>query len=668
MNKAFAQKRITKLRDLINYHREQYHVYDREEIPETALDSLKKELSDIESEFPDLITPDSPTQRVAGKPLDKFKKINHVVAQWSFQDAFSEDDMHEFDARIKRHLEKVLGERVSPTYTVELKIDGFKVVLTYKDGVLDNAATRGDGRVGEDVTMNVRTIESIPLTLKKPENIIVEGEIWMPKKTFDLLNKKRLDAHEDLYANPRNVAAGTIRQLDPKIVAERKLDVFIYDIAQTDHQFVNQTEELQALQRLGFKINTHFKHCKTINDVMSFWKSWQSKKDDQEYLIDGVVVKVHEVEYQELLGYTGKAPRFAIALKFPAEQVTTVVEDIHFQVGRTGVITPVAHLRPVLVAGSTVSRATLHNEDEIERLDIRIGDTVILQKAGDIIPQIVEVLKELRPEESKKFVFPKKISACGGDGSIERIAGKAAYKCVDIQSDELEKQKLTYFASKKAFDIEHCGPKVITQLYDAGLIQTPVDLFTLEQGDLESLERFGEKSTRNLLEALHQKKKVSLSRLITGLSIHHVGEETSVLLAETFGDIEEIMKATVQDLIAIGGIGLVAAESLVAWFGEARNFDMLQKLLTFIEVEKTLINKTVGFFTDKSVVLTGALQSLTRPEAAGVIRNQGGSIMASVSSRTDYVVAGEKAGSKLTKAEEIGVEVLNEGDFLKKMG
>jgi len=667
MDKTSSQKRITKLRSLINYHREQYHVYDREEIPETALDSLKKELVDLESKFPELITSDSPTQRIAGKPLDKFKKIKHVIPQWSFNDAFSPEDMDEFDARVKRHLRKSFGREVNPTYTVELKIDGFKIVLTYKGGVLESAATRGDGKIGEDVTMNVRTIESIPLTLKKPEDIIVEGEIWMPKKAFNFLNKKKQDDGEDLYANPRNVAAGTIRQLDPKIVAERKLDIFVYDIAQADHRFITQEEELEELRDLGFKINTHFKHCKTIDEVITFWKSWQSKKDKQEYLIDGVVVKVHEIEYQEVLGYTGKAPRFAIALKFPAEQVTTVIEDIHFQVGRTGVITPVAHLRPVLVAGSTVSRATLHNEDEIKRLDVRIGDTIILQKAGDIIPQVVEVLKELRPKEAQKFVFPNKIDSCGGDGSIERIQGQAAYKCVDVQSDTLEKQKLTYFASKKAFDIEHCGPKVIAQLYDGGLIQTPVDLFTLEKGDLEALERFGEKSAQNLLDALQKKKTIQLHRLITGLSIHHVGEETAILLAETFGSMSKIMKARQDDFAAISGVGGVVAESLVEWFDEPRNSDMLSTLLEYVEIEKISRNKKQGFFTDKSVVLTGSLQTLTRPVAVEMIRNQGGSIVSSVSQRTDYVVAGEKSGSKLTKAEELGVEVLSEEEFLKKV-
>lgn len=667
MNKAEAQKRLEKLRDVINYHREQYHVYDREEIPEEALDSLKNELKSLEDQYPDLITPDSPSQRVAGKPLDAFEKVTHTIPQWSFHDAFTEEDMLDWEAKIKRKLISVLGEDVSPTYTVELKIDGFKIVLTYENGVLVTAATRGDGKVGENVTMNVRTIESVPLKLASPETIIVEGEIWMPKKAFDLLNHKRQEAGEELYANPRNVAAGTIRQLDPRIVAERKLDIFVYDIAQYDESFDTQLEELKILQKVGFKVNQEFKHCKTIQEVINFWKSWEKKKDKQEYLIDGVVVKVNEVEYQEALGYTGKAPRFAIALKFPAEQVTTVVEDIHFQVGRTGVVTPVAHLRPVSVAGSTVSRATLHNEDEIKRLDVRIGDTIILQKAGDIIPQVVEVIKDLRPKEAKPFVFPKHIPACGGDGSIERIPGQAAHRCVDVASDVLEKQKLSYFVSKKAFDIDHCGPKVIEQLYDEGLVQEPADLFTLEQGDLEVLERFGEKSAQNLLKALHDKKSVPLHRLLIGLSIHHVGEETALLIAESLKTLDKVRNASQADLEKIEGVGNIVAESIVTWFADPKKEKQLDNLLRHVSVEASHVQTTSGFFTGKTVVITGTLESMSREQVAEIVRSQGGSVASGVSKNTNFLIAGEKAGSKLTKAEDLGVPVLDEEAFLKKI-
>jgi len=667
MKKKDAEKRIGKLRDLIDYHRAQYHVHDSLEISEEALDSLKNELVIIEREFPELITKDSPTQRVAGTPLDSFKKITHTISQWSFNDAFTEEDMYDFDAKVKRQLSGLYDDDITPTYTVELKIDGFKIVLTYEEGVLATAATRGNGKVGEDVTVNVRTIDSVPLKLQNPTSIIVEGEIWLPKSEFEKINKERRNIGEEEYANPRNVAAGTIRQLDSKIVAMRNLDIFVYDIAQCDTEPETQIEELELLQRIGFKVNRHFKHCKNIDDVIDFWKSWQSRKDNQEYLIDGIVVKVHEIEYQRALGYTGKAPRFAIALKFPAEQVTTIIEDIHFQIGRTGVITPVAYLRPVSVAGSTVSRATLHNEDEIKRLDVRVGDTIILQKAGDIIPQVVQVLKELRPNSAKPFIFPKKIAGCGGDGSIERIRGQVAYRCVNRRSDILEKQKIAYFVSKKAFDIEHCGPKVIEQLYDNGLIQTSADLFTLEKGDLEVLERFGEKSTLNLLSSIENKKTISLSRFLIALSIHHVGEETSIILAQNFKSLQAVKNVSFETLRSIDGIGEVVAKSIIEWFKEEQNQQLLKALLDNVVVEDFIDNAVEGFFSNKLIVLTGTMQTIKREEAVLRIREQGGVIGASISKKTDYLIVGEKAGSKLAKAEKLGVEVMSEEDFLKKI-
>ncbi|TAK58182.1 NAD-dependent DNA ligase LigA, partial [Patescibacteria group bacterium] len=414
-------ERLAKLKLAIEKHRYQYHVLDKQDISESALDSLKHELVQIETEYPELITPDSPSQRVAGKPLDEFKKVTHKVSQWSFNDAFSPEDMVAFDARVKRFLSR----DSSIGYVCELKIDGLKLVLEYQRGVLVRGATRGDGKVGEDVTENVKTIESVPLTLSRPIDVIVEGEAYMSKTVFDQLNREREKKGEPVFANPRNVTAGSIRQLDPRIVAERKLSTFIYDVAQSSESIPeNQDDELVYLRELGFRVNSHSKVCENIDEVIEYWKIWQKKAPKQDYLIDGVVVKVRDKKQQEILGYTGKAPRFGIAFKFPAEQVTTVVEDIVLQIGRTGVLTPVAHLRPVSVAGSTVSRATLHNEDEIKRLDVRIGDTVILQKAGDVIPDIVSVLTEMRTGREKPYVFPKKVLACGGDGSIERIPGQ----------------------------------------------------------------------------------------------------------------------------------------------------------------------------------------------------------------------------------------------------
>src|SRR3989338_448562 len=509
-------ERIKKLREAINRHRYLYHVENKSEISPEALDSLKRELAELESRYPELVTSDSPTQRVAGKALAQFKKVVHAVPQWSFNDAFDEEDMRAFDERVK----KTLGESFSaPEYIAELKIDGLKVVLTYENGVLTNAATRGDGRVGEDVTHNIRTIESVPLRLEEPVSLIAEGEVFMPKGVFDKLNKKRKKEGLELFANPRNVAAGSIRQLDPNITSERELDTFIYDLVRLGNRALpdTQEEELKLLKKLGFKVNPDFKKFRDIEGVIGFWEEWADKKDKQDYLIDGIVVKVDKRKYQERLGCTGKAPRFGIAFKFAAEQVTTVVENITLQLGRTGVLTQVAVLRPVLVAGSTVSRATLHNEDEIKRKDIRIGDTVVIQKAGDVIPEVVKVMAEMRTGKEKIFRFPTHFPLCGGDGRIERVPGQAAYRCVAQNSYEQQRRKLEHFASRKVFDIDGLGPQIIKQLMDADIISNLDDIFTIKKGDLETLERFGEKSISNLLEAIEKARTVTLGRFIASL-------------------------------------------------------------------------------------------------------------------------------------------------------
>lgn len=664
MNKTEAKNRLIELKKLVNHHRYLYHVLDKQEISEAALDSLKHEIVQIETQFPDLVTSDSPSQRVAGAPLPEFEKIKHKIAQWSFNDVFDEKEIRDFDARIKRMLEKEYGTQASPTYTCELKIDGLKIVLEYIDGILSTAATRGDGVVGEDVTQNVKTIESVPLSLNKKINCIVEGEVYLSKKQFEIINKDLEKRGEEKYANPRNLAAGTIRQLDSKIVADRKLSVFIYDVAQIKETPKTQSEELELLKDLGFKVNEHFELCKSIDDVINFWKKWQDKKDKQQYLIDGIVVKVNEREYQDALGYTGKAPRFAIAFKFSAEQVTTVVEDIGFQVGRTGVITPVAHLKAVSVAGSTVSRATLHNEDEIKRLDIRVGDTVILQKAGDVIPQVVQVLKELRPKNSKQFIFPKKISECGGDGRIERIPGESAYRCVDKNSFSILKRKLYYFVSKPALNIDKLGPKIIDQLLENNLIQNAVDIFELQKGDMVNLPRFGEKSVDNILSSIEKSRSTTLNRFITSLSIDGVGEEMSVLLSNNFGSIDKIAKASKEEFESIHGIGDVVAESIYNWFRDEDNKKMLSGLLKHLVIsdQVSVISKKLA---GKSFVLTGGLESMSRDEAKEKIRSLGGDVSSSVSKNTSYVVAGENSGSKLDKAKELGVKILSEKEFLK---
>ncbi|HZS42648.1 MAG TPA: NAD-dependent DNA ligase LigA [Candidatus Paceibacterota bacterium] len=670
------KERIEKLRETIEYHRYQYHVLDKQEISDEARDSLMKELVDLENQYPELRTADSPSQRVAGKPLPEFKKVRHKVAQWSFNDAFSEEDIKNFDARVKRLLKAELGKEISPEYVCELKIDGLKIVFEYEKGLLKTAATRGDGEVGEDVTMNVRTIQSVPLRLKEAADLIAEGEVWMRKSSLEKLNKERAKSGLPLFANPRNVTAGSIRQLDPAMTASRRLEAFVYDIAELRGSGEaklppTQLEELQLLQKLGFKVNSHYRLCENVDEVIAYWKKWQVESKKQDYLIDGIVIKVNRRDYQEALGYTGKAPRFAIAFKFPAEQVTTVVEDIVLQVGRTGTITPVAHLRPVLVAGSTVSRATLHNEDEIKRLDVRIGDTVILQKAGDVIPDIVRVLTEMRTGKEKPYKFPTHVAECGGDGRIERIPGQAAWRCVNKGGAAQHRRELYHFASKHAFDIDGLGPKIIDKLLDNHLITAGSDIFTLKAGDLSELEGFKEKSVNNLLKAIEKARHVSLPRLIISLSIPQVGEETAYDLADHFGNLDSLRKASLEELQAIEGVGDVVASSIHRWFGNKNNREQLSKLLKIIEVENPRKTKgaaaipTGGRLSDKTFVLTGTMEKMDRDEAKEKIRALGGSVSGSVSTKTDYVVAGENPGSKLTKAEELGVKVLDEKEFLK---
>lgn len=679
------RERYAKLKKEVERHRHLYYVREQPEIADSVYDELEQELARMEGEHPELRTEDSPTQRVGGEPEQGFKKVRHQVAQWSFNDAFTEEDIRAFDTRMKRGLGKIPTKRERGaqllskdfpefSYVCELKIDGLKVVLTYEKGKLKTAATRGDGVVGEDVTHNVRTIGSVPLTLPRPIDIIVEGEVWMSEQALKKVNKEREAQGEPLFANPRNAAAGSIRQLDPKVAASRGLDTFIYDVAQTSELLPpTQEEELGYLKELGFKVNPHFQQARSIKEVITYWEKWKSKNKSQGYWIDGVVVKVNEHALQGRLGYTGKAPRFAIAFKFPAEQVTTVVEDIVLQVGRTGVLTPVAHLRPVLVAGSTVSRATLHNEDEIRRLDVRLGDTVILQKAGDVIPDIVRVLTTLRPKNSKAYKWPTRVAECGGDGSIERVPGQAAWRCVFKNSFAQERRKLRHFASKSALNIEGLGPSTVDALLEKGMIQHFDDFFTLTEGDLLALEGFADISARKLAESIKKTAKgVSLSRLITGLSIPQVGEETAILLAQNFKTADAIAGGSTEDFEKIKGIGDVVGRSIYDWFNLAANKKLIERLKKHLHIvnpefavaQRQAQGEKPKLF-GKTFVLTGTMESLSRNEAKAKIRALGGDVSSSVSKNTSYVVAGAEAGSKLDKAEELGVKVLTEQQFLK---
>lgn len=663
------QGRLTKLRKTIEHHRYEYHVLNKSSISSEALDSLKRELADLEAKYPSLVTPDSPTQRIAGAPLPEFKKVRHKVAQWSFNDAFTEDDMRAFDGRVQKFLKQATGRDEKPTYTAELKIDGLKIVLTYEKGLLTTAATRGDGVIGEDVTHNVRTIESVPLRLTESRDIIVEGEAWLAKSTLETLNRERAKKGEEPFANPRNLAAGTIRQLDPKMAAERHLDSFIYDIAASNEAMPpRQFEELKLLQKLGFKVNPHFRHCENMDEVINYWKEWKAKASREDYFADGVVVKVDERTFQDALGYTGKAPRFGIAFKFPAEQVTTILEDIVFQVGRTGVVTPVATLRPVEVAGSTVSRATLHNEDFIKNLDARCGDTVILQKAGDVIPEIVGVVKELRPKEAKPFVWPQKIPGCGGDGRIERILNEAAWRCVARDSFAIQRRRFYHFVGKHCFNIDGLGPKIVDVLLEQGLISAYADIFTLKRGDLLSLPRFAEKSVDNLLTSIENSRTVTLARLLTALSIPQVGEETANDLANHFRSLGKIRAASFEELEKINGVGPVVGKAVLKWFSDKENKKLLDALLKQIRIEDPQpVDSSKLPLAGKTFVITGTLARMSREEAEARIRSLGGRPSSSVSPKTDFVVAGQHPGSKAAKARELGVKILSEPEFLETL-
>ncbi len=667
--------RLEKLKKSVERHRHLYHTLDKPEISDEAYDSLVKELESLEAAYPELKSADSPTGRVGGEPLKEFVKVRHAVPQWSFDDVFDLNELRKWEERVKNFMRKagIPGEKLE--YCCELKIDGLKVILTYEKGKLIRAATRGDGTVGEDVTHNVRTIESIPLQLKESIDLIAVGEVWMAKKTLLTINKERNAEGLPLYANTRNFAAGSLRQLDPKMTAMRKLDSFVYDIdgisTKSESRNSNlpdtQSGELELLKKLGLKTELHFKVVDSVEGIQKFYEEWTKKKDELEYGLDGIVIKVNSRKIQEVLGYTGKSPRWGVAYKFPAEQVTTILEDIVFQVGRTGVITPVAILKPVLVAGSTVSRATLHNEDEIKRLDLRLGDTVILQKAGDVIPDIVSVVQDLRPKNSKPFKWPTHIQACGGDGRIERVPGEAAWRCVNTDSFEQLKRKFHYFTSKKCFDIDGLGPQILNQFLEAGLISTFDDIFTLKKGDILNLERFAEKSADNLIEAIEKSRRITLPRFLASLSIPQVGEKTAYDIARHFGSTEKISTASRDDFEAINGVGPKVAESISSWFKDSDNRKLVKNLLTHVKIVQEQIAAGKPF-EGKSFVFTGSLPTLEREEAQGLVRQNGGDVSSSVSKKTSYVGAGEEAGSKLDKARELGVKIISETDFLKMIG
>ncbi|MFZ2190527.1 MAG: NAD-dependent DNA ligase LigA [Candidatus Magasanikiibacteriota bacterium] len=683
------QTKIQKLRAQIDDLRYRYHVLNDPEVTDAMYDELMNELRHIEDEHPELITPDSPTQRVAGKVLEKFEKIVHSVPQWSFNDAFSEEEMTDWQERIMNYLsrqstgsrissgEKQIGQRPKDLdYCCELKIDGLHMVLTYENGLLKTAATRGDGKVGEDVTNNIKTIHSVPLRLRESLSMVAEGEVWLGAKMLEKLNIERKKNNEPEFANPRNAAAGTIRQLDPSVVRARKLSLTAYDISdmkikRSEDQKINidtQEKELLLLDKLGFLTDKHWKICKNLGEIFAFYKNVEKMRSKFEFWIDGIVIKVNQKKYQDALGFTGKAPRWAIAYKFPAEQGKTRIKDIYVQVGRTGALTPVALMEPVKLAGTTVTHATLHNFDEIKRLGVKIGDYVIVEKAGDIIPKVIRVLDKLRDGSEKSVRQPVVCPICGSEVKRYEINGDeegAALVCTNKKCFAKELENIRHFVSKDAFDIDGLGEKIVEQLMNEGLVKNPADLFILTKGDLEPLERFAEKSADNLILAIANAKEQPLNRFIYGLGIRHVGEETAIRLAKHYTKLENIMNASFEDLQNVNDIGPRVAEEIYQWFREKDNIQLIEELL---ENGVVIRNKEQGVrnnkFDEMTFVLTGSLESMSRDEAEEKIRELGGKISSSVSKKTSYVVVGAEPGSKYQKAQELGVKILDEKEFL----
>jgi len=663
IGKQEAKQRIEKLRKLIDHHRYLSHVLDKQEISESALDSLKKELFDLEQEFPSLITPNSPTQRVAGKPLAKFKKVEREKPMLSLQDGFSFEDMVLWEDRLKRLLSE--QEVKNLDYFAELKFDGLAVELVYKSGVFVLGSTRGNGLIGEDITQNLKTIETIPLAINILKDIVVRGEVLISKKEFISINKEQSKNNLPQYANPRNIAAGSIRQLDPKITAQRNLDFYAWDLV-SDLGQKTHSQKHQILKELGFKINNDnfSKHCQSLKEVLEFRESWLKNRDKLPFEIDGLVAQVDDIELFNKLGVAGKSPRAAIAFKFPLKEAQTIVENIVIQVGRTGAITPLAVLRSVEIGGTMVSKATLHNEDEIKRLGLKIGDTVIVGRAGDVIPDIIKVLGEMRTGKEKIFKMPETCPVCGT--KLKRKTGDVVLKCPNTRCKARKTRYFYYFVSRPAFNIEGLGPAIINQLLKSNLISDPADLFFLKKSDLLNLERFAEKSADNLITAIQSKKQITLPRFIYALGIDNVGEQTSQDLASHFSLLEELKKVRKEDLINIQDIGPVVAESIYNWFHEKQNVMFLEKLdRAGIIIKKQETRNKKQTLTGKTFVLTGTLGIMAREIAKEKIRSLGGDVVDSVSKNTAYVVAGENPGSKLDKAKTLGVTILTEKEFLR---
>lgn len=659
------KKEIEELRKTIERHDHLYYVLDKPIITDQEYDKLYRKLKDMESENPELVTSDSPTQRVGGKPAKNFPTVKHLVPMMSLDNTYSADEVRQFDERVRKNLP---GEKVE--YVVELKFDGVSISLVYKNGKWAWGSTRGDGEKGDDVSANLKTIRSIPLSLmaasaKMPGAIEVRGEIYMTKKALEKLNKEKESSGEELFANPRNAAAGSLKLLDSKIVAARGLDIYIWGVGHYEGiKFDTHSEVLGYLKEAGFRVNPHYKICKNIEEVIEYCNSFEDKRYKLDFEIDGMVLKVNGLDQERRLGATSKSPRWAIAYKFPAEKALTEVKDIIVGVGRTGAITPVAILNPVHLSGTTVSRASLHNFDEIARLDVKIGDQVYVEKSGEIIPKVISVAKEKRSGKEKEFIIPTKCPACGS--SLVRAHEEVALRCENVGCPAQIKEAVLHFASRDAMDIENMGEAIVDQLVDKGLIKDYGDIYYLKFDGVKGLERMAEKSAANLMAAIEESKKRDLHRLIYGLGIRHIGEHTAWVLANHFGSVEKLQHSSQEELVAVPEMGPVMAESVYIFFRSKENISILKKLkdagLKMSSSTKKIIS---GPLAGKVIVVTGTLKSFSRHDAEEAVRNAGGSPSSSVSKNTDFLLAGEEAGSKLEKAKTLGVKIIDEEEFKK---
>jgi DNA ligase (NAD+) len=663
--KTSPKEKISQLRDLIRHHEHRYYVLDDPEISDAEFDQLLTGLKELESKHPELVTPDSPTQRVGGKPAEGLATVEHARPMLSLDNAYSEAELLDLDRRVRESSDAV------PEYVCELKIDGLSLSLIYEEGALVRGVTRGDGSRGEDVTVNVKTIRSLPLRLLEraggKHRIEVRGEVFLPLKSFSAVNAEREENGEPRFANPRNAAAGTLRTLNPEVVASRKLDLFVYQcFADGEIPCPRHSETLEWLTQAGFKVNPHWKRCKSIEAVMDYCREWGEKRDGLNYEIDGVVVKIDSIQLQQDMGATSKFPRWAAAYKFAARQATTQVRDILVQVGRTGALTPVADLEPVELAGSTISRATLHNEDEIRRLGLRIADWVLIEKGGDVIPKVVKVLESRRPADARDFVMPGRCPVCSGE--VYRPEGEAVWRCANVSCPAKLKESLLHFAARKAMKIEGLGEALVDQLVDKRLVKDPADLYRLSLDTLMQLERMGKKSSVNLLAQIEESKRNDLARVIFGLGIRHVGERTAQILSQHFGSMETLSRAAQQELEGVFEVGPVVAESIYRFFTQPENMTVVDKLRAAgVNLAARAAAQRSIELQGKQFVLTGKLPTLSREQAAALIEQHGGRVTASVSQKTDFVLAGEDAGSKLDKARALNIRVIDEPAFLKMM-